>query len=133
MPGASGSSPGTLPETEASPWVDVARVNRLVQETRLRDPEYRKRAFAQFRLDADGLRCALREAGLAGEAGKLKDCAHGLKGLCLTMGLGRLADFCKRIESDSVAGPSPDWSPVPAGFDTAFEASLADLERALGL
>jgi CheY-like chemotaxis protein len=112
-------------------WVDAARLGRLIQQTRLRDPEYRKRAFAQFQADAESLRAALREAGRSGRPGDLKEPAHGLKGLCLTMGLDRLADACKRLEATSLAEEPQDWSPVLAELEEAFEPSLADLRRFL--
>jgi signal transduction histidine kinase/CheY-like chemotaxis protein len=122
------ASPGPGGRPRASEWVDFGRLDRLAQATRFRDPEYRKKAIAQFRTDAQALHDSLREAGRSGDAGRLKDAAHGLKGLSLTLGLDRLADTCKRIEAAS-AGASPDWSPVLADLDTAFASSLADLDR----
>jgi signal transduction histidine kinase/CheY-like chemotaxis protein len=117
---------------DANPdWVDAPRLGRLIQQTRLRDPEYRKRAFAQFQADAESLRAALREAGRSGRPGNLKDPAHGLKGLCLTMGLDRLAEACKRLEAASLAAEPQDWSPVLAELEAAFDPSLADLRRIL--
>ena len=130
----SGTRGGTAADARRGPdaaWVDTSRLGRLIQQTRLRDPEYRKRAFAQFRADAESLRDALREAGRSGRPGNLKDPAHGLKGLCLTMGLDRLADACKRLEAASLAVEPQDWSPVLAELEEAFEPSLADLRRIL--
>ena len=123
--------PSPVTALEVSEWVDIGRLNRLIQETRLHAPEYRKKAFAQFEADAQALRRELGEAVKMGKAEQLKDAAHGLKGLCRTLGLDRLADACKQIETLSLSGGSPDWSPVLTDLETAFDASLVDLRRVL--
>ncbi|HLP40197.1 MAG TPA: response regulator, partial [Fibrobacteria bacterium] len=115
-----------LPTPVVSEWLDVERLNCLIQSTRLSDPGHRKKALEQFESDVQDLRQALGEALDLGRSQQLKESAHGLKGLCLTLGLGRLADICKRIEGISGAQDSPDWSPVKSDFDTVCEASLAD-------
>jgi signal transduction histidine kinase/ActR/RegA family two-component response regulator len=120
--------PGGSP---ASEWVDLARLGDLVRKTRLRDPAYRTKAWEQFRSDTDTLRGALRDAGRSGNVRELKDAAHGLKGLCLTMGLQRLADTCRRIEVVSLEGGQRDWSPALSDMEAAYGPSLADLGRAL--
>jgi signal transduction histidine kinase/CheY-like chemotaxis protein len=122
---------GSLGENTASEWVDVARLESLVQRTRLRDPAYRNQAWEQFRSDTETLRRTLREAGRSGNARDLKDAAHGMKGLCLTMGLNRMADACRRIEVVSQEGRPGDWSPALSDLEAAYGPSLADLERAL--
>jgi HPt (histidine-containing phosphotransfer) domain-containing protein len=111
--------------------VDLARLGDLVRKTRLRDPAYRTKAWEQFRSDTDTLRGALRDAGRSGNVRELKDAAHGLKGLCLTMGLQRLADTCRRIEVVSLEGGQRDWSPALSDMEAAYGPSLADLGRAL--
>lgn len=127
------AGPGPRKDPDPSLWVDQARLIRLVENTRLRDQGYRVQAFAQFRTDAVFLRSILREAGSSGKAGELKAAAHGLQGLCLTMGLNRLAETCRRLEAASLSGAAPDWSPVLGDLETAFEPSLAALGRALGI
>ncbi len=135
-PGAEISSgapaiPAAREETLRSEWVDVERVRRLIQETRLRDPDYRLKAFERFQADASELHQTLVQAFQSLETDKLKDSAHGLKGMSLTMGLNRLAEICKHIESAIAAESPPDWTPVAKDFETTFASSLADLRRTL--
>jgi signal transduction histidine kinase/HPt (histidine-containing phosphotransfer) domain-containing protein len=119
------------PGSPASEWVDIERLGNLVHRTRLRDPDYRNKAWEQFRSDTETLRQSLREAGRSGNARELKDAAHGLKGLCMTMGLNRLADACRRIEVVSQESGRSDWSPALSDLEAAYDPSLADLARAL--
>lgn len=118
-------------ESQDSEWLDVEHLGNLVQRTRLRDPGYRNKAWEQFRSDTETLRQSLREAGRSGNARELKDAAHGLKGLCLTMGLNRLADACRRLEVASQESGRTDWSPALSDLEAAYGPSLADLARAL--
>jgi len=118
-------------ESQASEWLDVERLGNLVQRTRLRDPDYRNKAWEQFRSDTETLRQSLREAGRSGNVRELKDAAHGLKGLCLTMGLNRLAEACRRLEVASQESGRTDWSPALSDLEAAYGPSLADLARAL--
>jgi signal transduction histidine kinase/CheY-like chemotaxis protein/HPt (histidine-containing phosphotransfer) domain-containing protein len=125
------TEPPIFAASEVSEWVDIIRLNRLIQETRLHDLVYRKKAFEQFEADVQALRQELSEAAKIGKAEQLKDSAHGLKGLCRTLGLNRLADACKHIETLSLSAGSPDWSPVLTDLETAFDASLVDLRRVM--
>jgi HPt (histidine-containing phosphotransfer) domain-containing protein len=128
FPGEAGSP---RPVSRASEWVDLERLGNLVQRTRLRDPAYRNKALEQFRSDTETLRGVLREAGRSGNARELKDAAHGLKGLCLTLGLNRLADACRRLEVVSLEAGQRDWSRALSDLEAAYGPSLADLGRAL--
>lgn len=122
-----------LPEdsalTAVSNWVNVPQINQLVNSTKLRDPVYRKKALQQFESEVRNLSRMLHDAYRSGNPGELRESAHGLKGLCLTMGLTRLAEACKRLESSAANLDAPDWSPALADWDAAFEPSLLELQR----
>lgn len=120
---------GRKPDTTATGWVDIPRLGRLVQATGMRDPDNWSKAMNEFQSDARTLGRLLRESVQSGNSKDLREAAHGLKGICLTMGLNRLAEASRRLESSAANGTVSDWSPALADLEAAFEPSLAELQR----
>ncbi len=115
-------------ETPASPQANGPHLNpsRLAELRSLAGddhPRLVEELFSAFLEEAPGSLSALREAMDKRDPARVRTVAHSLKGASLGVGADRLADLCRSLEQEALAGALPPAGPTLA----AFEAELAEL------
>ena len=115
-------------KAEPSDWVDVGHLREMDEWIRTYDPAFWDRAVDQFRGSAQRLIASIREAGTEGKFSEAGESAHTLKGLCLMMGLSRLGETCKSLETGT-AMENSDWLARIEILETLIEPSLLEMQK----
>jgi HPt (histidine-containing phosphotransfer) domain-containing protein len=124
LPAARPADPGRVPDWS---WVDTDRLTKLLQGIRNRNPDHWEQMLANLRADLETQLQAARSSLERDDRDGGKDAVHGLKGLCLTMGLSRMAESCLNLERSLSEGTPADWVATVGSLEAALEPSLLEL------
>jgi signal transduction histidine kinase/ActR/RegA family two-component response regulator/HPt (histidine-containing phosphotransfer) domain-containing protein len=116
-----------------SQWVDIRHLREMDEWIRAYDPGFWPRAEDQFRASADRLILSIRESFAGGRGREAVEASHSLKGLCLMMGLSRLAELSRRLESMAAEGKgAAGWDGLLGEMEAVLEPSLDEMRRQVG-
>jgi CheY-like chemotaxis protein/HPt (histidine-containing phosphotransfer) domain-containing protein len=116
-----------------SHWVDIRHLREMDEWIRAYDPGFWPRAEDQFRASADRLIMSIRESFSGRRGREAVEASHALKGLCLMMGLSRLAELCRRLESMAAEGKgAAGWNDLLNELEAVLEPSLDEMRRQVG-
>jgi len=124
LPAARPADPGPAPDWT---WVDTDRLATLLKGIRNRDPDHWEQMLTNLRADMEVQLRAARSSLERDDRDGGKEAVHGLKGLCLTMGLSRMAESCLGLERSLSEGTPTDWAATVGSLETALEPSLLEL------
>jgi signal transduction histidine kinase/DNA-binding LytR/AlgR family response regulator len=124
LPAARPADPGPAPDWT---WVDSDRLTTLLKSIPSRSPDRWEQVLASLRADMEAQLRAARSSLENDDRDGGKDAAHGLKGLCLTMGLSRMAESCLYLERSLSEGIPKDWVATVGSLEAALEPSLLEL------
>ncbi|HKP98360.1 MAG TPA: ATP-binding protein [Fibrobacteria bacterium] len=130
-PGESGAPPPRVPEPEPAPaiWVDRERLIKMSGQFGKDHPDFWKDALALFKVDADSMLKVLRAATEAERYPELKERAHALKGICLTLGMVRMAETCKGLETATKERNRSACRSLIRSLEDALDPSLSEAHR----
>jgi HPt (histidine-containing phosphotransfer) domain-containing protein len=113
--------------------VDIRHLREMDEWIRAYDPGFWPRAEDQFRASADRLILSIRESFSGRRRREAVEAAHALKGLCLMMGLSRLAELSRRLESMAAeAKGEAGWTDLLSELEAVLEPSLDEMRRQVG-
>jgi HPt (histidine-containing phosphotransfer) domain-containing protein len=76
---------------------------------------------------------SIRESFSGRRGREAVEASHALKGLCLMMGLSRLAELCRRLESMAAEGKgAAGWNDLLNELEAVLEPSLDEMRRQVG-
>ncbi|MDB5049339.1 MAG: signal transduction histidine kinase [Fibrobacteres bacterium] len=128
------SGPSRTPVTSLlhrSDWLDLSHLREMDEWIRTYDPRFWERAQDQFRGSAHRLLASIRESCATGRSSEAGESVHSLKGLCMMLGLSRMAQSCKSLEN-LCAGGDPGWEPLVSELESSLEPSLAEMRKQVG-
>jgi HPt (histidine-containing phosphotransfer) domain-containing protein len=99
----------------------------LLKSIPSRSPDRWEQVLASLRADMEAQLRAARSSLEKDDRDGGNDAAHGLKGLCLTMGLSRMAESCLYLERSLSEGIPKDWVATVGSLEAALEPSLLEL------
>ena len=114
------AEPAGVPAEPAPAGASSFDVGRIEELRAILPPREIRTAIDEFLERAQAVVAEMREATAAGDAARLQDLLHGLKGTAATLGATELARLCREAEERSRAGHAPGPELVPD-----VEASLA--------
>jgi signal transduction histidine kinase/CheY-like chemotaxis protein/HPt (histidine-containing phosphotransfer) domain-containing protein len=126
--------PAPLSAAPAPPssWVDVRHLREMDEWIRTFDPGFWERALEQFRGSAKRLLHSIRTAHEEGKSKDAGEAAHALKGLCLMMGLSRMGEACRKLETLENRGEGTEWCDRVQELESFMEPSLQEMRKQVG-
>ncbi len=109
--------------------VDPARAAELFRLQTPARPNFVRELVARFSSDADGLVLTLREAAGQGDAERLRQAAHALKGSSRNLGAKPLSALCEELERSAGAGAIEGAGPAVARVADELARARRELER----
>jgi signal transduction histidine kinase/CheY-like chemotaxis protein len=122
-------APAPDPDPAPSIWVDGRRLIKMSEQFGKNQSGFWKDALVLFKTDADSILEALRAATEAGRFSEVKERAHALKGMCLTLAFVSMVETCKILESSATEGNRQDCRSSIRSLKDALDPSLADACR----
>ncbi|MEO6098082.1 MAG: ATP-binding protein [Fibrobacteria bacterium] len=123
--------PGTDPA--AATWVDMGRLLKMSGDFKLRKPDFWKDALVLFGTDADAILESLRDAMQVENYPQIKERVHALKGICLTLGLLRMAENCKDLEACALERNNTACRTRIRALQDDLGPSLSEAKRVFGV
>jgi signal transduction histidine kinase/CheY-like chemotaxis protein/HPt (histidine-containing phosphotransfer) domain-containing protein len=130
-PVGSAAPPPRVPEPDPTPsiWVDRQRLIKMSEQFGKEHPGFWKEALDLFKTDASSILETLRTAIEAGNFSEVKDRAHALKGMCLTLGFVSMVETCRSLENSTTEGNRQDCRSLIRSLKDALESSLVEAHR----
>ncbi len=120
-----------VPGPATAIWVDKARLIKMAEEVGQMKPDFWSDALVLFRADAGSILKALWEAVESENYSETMDRAHALKGICLTLGLVRMAESCKDLQSSATERNKSVCRSRIRSLKEDLEPSLSEAHRML--
>ena len=118
------SAAGRTPESE---WIDRGQVRNMAKKLR---PGFIPDTLGEIRMETLRLITLLRPSSGSTDFQDSNGALHELKGMCLTLGLVRMADLCGRLEAGASNGDLAESAILLAELENALEPSLEELGKA---
>lgn len=126
------NAPGTE-RKDGKDWIDAAQVREMKEWIVRYNPAYFDQALHQFEESFTRLSDKIREAGSLGRFREAGESAHALKGICLTMGMNRMAEICKELEAMALGGAAARWTENLDRLGEAHGPSVDEWRRLAGV
>lgn len=114
------------PEPFNSIWVDSRHLSKMSKQLGKKNPGFWKDALVLFNADAISILEMLRAATEAGNFSEVKERAHVLKGMCLTLGFVSMVETCRSLENSTTEGNQLACRSLIRSLKGALEPSLLD-------